>query len=134
VAVTLFFLKKNLFVEKRQQDEDLARNRHVRTQGTDPGSCIARVEDVREETKETARCFFNDLWGLNKDRGRGAPSKEFLSRVRSRDVLVASYVTSYDVSNNPTVVEGESIQSVKSNRNPLVEQWSHCSSGGTEEL
>ena len=72
------------------------------------------VEDVREGTKEASRCFFNDLWVLNKDRGRGKPSKEYLERVRARDLLVFSYVSSYDVSNNPTVVEGESIQSVRS--------------------
>ena len=40
------------------------------------------VEDVREEVKETDRCFFNDLWRMNKDRGRGSPSKEYLERVR----------------------------------------------------
>ena len=81
------------------------------------------VEDVREETKEAARYFFNDLWRLNKDRGRGAPSKEYLERVRARDLLADSFVASYDVSNHPTVTEGESIQSVKSNRHTLVEQW-----------
>ncbi len=30
---------------------------------------------------------------------------------------------------NPTVVEGESIQSVKKNRRALVEQWWHSSTG-----
>ncbi len=43
-----------------------------------------RVADVREESKETVRCSFNDLWRLNQDRGRGAPSKEYLKRVRAR--------------------------------------------------
>ena len=37
-----------------------------------------------------------------------------MERVRTLDLPVASYVSSYDVSNNPTVVEGEIIQSVKS--------------------
>jgi hypothetical protein len=58
---------------------------------------------------------------LNRDRGRGEPSKEYLERVRSNDLLVASYVSSYDVSNNPTVTEGENIQSVKKRRHSLVE-------------
>ena len=82
---------------------------------------MARVADVREEAMEAVRCFFNDLWRLNQDRGRGAPSKEYLERVRARDLLVTSYVVSYDVSSNPTVVEGESIESVKKNRRALVE-------------
>jgi hypothetical protein len=34
-------------------------------------------------------------------------------------------VASYDVSSNPSVVEGESMQSVKKNRRTLVEQWWH---------
>ena len=57
-----------------------------------------------------------------------------MERVRARDVLVTSYVSSYDVSNHPTVVEGENMQTVKSNRRTLVEQWWHFSSGGSEEL
>ena len=89
--------------------------------GQTRGSALARVADVREESKETVRCSFNDLWRLNQDRGRGAPSKEYLERVRARDLLVTSYVVSYDVSSNPTVVEGESIESVKKNRRALVE-------------
>jgi hypothetical protein len=79
--------------------------------------------DVREEARESARCFFNDLWRLNGDRPRGAPSKKYKERERARDVLVASYVSSYDVSSNSSVVEGESMQSVKKNRHTLVEQW-----------
>jgi hypothetical protein len=51
-------------------------------------------------------------------------SKEYKERERARDVLVASYVSSYDVSSNPSVMEGESMQSVKKNRRTLVEQWS----------
>ena len=53
-------------------------------------------------------------------------------RVGSHDLLVASYVVSYDVSSNPTVVEGESMQSVKKNRHTLVEQWWNSSSGGVD--
>jgi hypothetical protein len=56
-------------------------------------------------------------------RPRGEPSKEYKERERSRDLLVASYVSSYDVSSNPSVVEGESMQSVKNNRRTLVEHW-----------
>ena len=91
--------------------------------GTDPGGqkgqtrgpASAREADVREEAREAARCFFNDLCRLNGDRPRGAPSKEYKERERSRDVLVASYVVSYDVSINPSVVEDENMQSVKKN-------------------
>ena len=74
------------------------------------------------------------MWRLNGDRPRGVPSKEYKERERARDLLVASYVASYDVSSNPSVVEGESMQSVKKNRRTLVEQWWHCSSGRAQEL
>jgi hypothetical protein len=47
------------------------------------------------------------------DRGRGAPSKEYMERERAHDLLVASYVTSYDVSSNPTVVEGETVKAYR---------------------
>jgi hypothetical protein len=67
--------------------------------------------DVREEVREAVKCFFPDLWRLNGDRPRGEPSKEYLVRLWTRDLLVASYVVSYDVSSNPTVAEGESIHS-----------------------
>ncbi len=53
---------------------------------------LSREADVREETREAARCFFNDLWRLNGDRPRGAPSKEYKERERAHDLLVASYV------------------------------------------
>ena len=46
-----------------------------------------------------------------------------MERVPARELLVVSYVSSYDVSSNPTVAEGESMQSVKKNRHTLVEQW-----------
>ena len=52
-----------------------------------------------------------------------------MKRVRARDVKVDSYVTSYDVSSNPPVTEGESILSVKTNGHTLVEEWWHSSSG-----
>ena len=61
---SLSFFFSYLFVffpEKTTRDEGLGRNRHPRTEGTDPGSTLTRVVDVREETKKT-RCFFNDLW------------------------------------------------------------------------
>ena len=103
-------------------------------QGQTRGSASAREADVREEAREAARCFFNDLWRLNGDRPRGAPSKEYKERERARDLLVASYVSSCDVSSHPTVVEGENMQSVKKNRRALVEQWRHCSSGDAEQL
>ena len=60
-----------MFSEKRQQDEVLDGNGKVRTDGTDPGTSIGVESDVREETKETARCFFTDLWRLNGDKGEG---------------------------------------------------------------
>ena len=90
--------------------------------------------DVRQEAKDATSCFFTDLGRLNGDRPRGAPSKEYLERVRVRDLLVASYVASYDVSRNPTVTEDEIIQSVKKNRRTLVEQWWNSSSGDAEQL
>ena len=102
--------------------------------GQTRGPASAREADVRQETKYTASCFFIDLWRLNGDRPRGAPSKEYLERVRPRDLLVVSYVSSYDVSSNPTVAEGESMQSVKKNRHTLVDQWCHSSSGDAEQL
>jgi hypothetical protein len=62
---------------------------------------------------------------------RGPPSKEYKERERAHDLLVASYVSSYDVSSNFTVVEGENMQSVKNNRHTLVEniagQFRGCS-------
>jgi hypothetical protein len=61
--------------------------------GQTRGTVFVCVADVREETKETDRWFFNDLWWLNQDRGRGSSYKEYLERVRARDVLVASYVS-----------------------------------------
>jgi hypothetical protein len=89
-VVTLFFFNFSfLFSLKRQQDEDMGRNHHTRTEGTDPGTCIATCSsDVREETKNSVRCFFKDLCRLNKDMGRGAHSKKYLERVRARDLLV----------------------------------------------
>jgi hypothetical protein len=53
--------------------------------------------------------------------------------VRARDLLVASYVSSYDVSSNPTMTEGESMKSVKKNWHTLVEQWWNSSSGDAEQ-
>ncbi len=102
--------------------------------GQTRGPASAREADVRQEAKDAAICFFTDLWRLNGDRPRGAPSKEYLERVRARDLLVASYVASYDVSSNPTVAEGDSMQSVKKKRRTLVEQWWHSSSGDAEQL
>ena len=43
-------------------------------------------------------------------------------RVEGLDLLVVSYVASYDVSRNPTVTEDEIIQCVKKNRHTLVDQ------------
>jgi hypothetical protein len=43
---------------------------------------LSRETDVREETREAVRCFFNDLWRLNGDRPRGSPSKDLLERGR----------------------------------------------------
>jgi hypothetical protein len=77
--------------------------------GQTRGPALTRVTDEREETKESSRCFFNDLWRLTQDRGRGSPSKEYVESVRTHDLLVVSYVTLHDVSSNPTVVEGESM-------------------------
>jgi hypothetical protein len=72
-------------------------------------SCSSSRTEVRQEAKDAASSFFTDLWRLNGDRPRGAQSKEYLERVGARELLVASYVSSYDVSSNPTVEEGESM-------------------------
>ena len=49
--------------------------------GQTRGPASAREADVRQEAKDAASCFFNDLCHLNGDRPRGAPSKEYLERV-----------------------------------------------------
>ncbi len=73
--------------------------------GQTGGPPLTYEEDVRDEVKDTSSCFFTDLWRLNGDRGRGVPSKEYLVWVGVHDLLVTSYVSSYDVSSNPTVVK-----------------------------
>ena len=47
------------------------------------GPVLTREVGVREEEKEAVRCFFNDLWRLNMDKGRGTTSKEYLERLLS---------------------------------------------------
>jgi hypothetical protein len=100
VTVTpLFFSILFLVFCEKTTGEGLGGNNHTRTEGTDPGVCIssARDVDVREEGREVVKCFFTDPCRLNGDRPRGAPSKEYLGRVGTRDLLVVSYVSSYDV-------------------------------------
>ncbi len=78
---------------------------------------LFRETDIRQETKgETGCLLLTCVCRLNGDSPRGEHSKEYKERERTHDVLVVSYVSSYDVSRNPTVTEGESIQSVKNNR------------------
>jgi hypothetical protein len=60
--------------------------------------------------------FFTDLWQLNGDRPRGGQGEG--TRTRSTG---CSYVASYDVSRNPNVGEGESMQFVKNNRHTLAD-------------
>ena len=55
--------------------------------GQTRGPASAREADVRQEAKDAASCFFNDLWHLNGDRSRGAPSKEYKERERARQDL-----------------------------------------------
>ncbi len=124
MAVTLYFF--SLFFFFPGKDNKMRAWLGTATagqKGQTRGPASAREADVRQETKDAASCFFTDLWQLNGDRTRGAPSKEYKERERARDLLVASYVASYDVSSNPSVVEGESIQSKKNNRRVLVEHW-----------
>ena len=102
--------------------------------GQTRGPASAREADVRQEAKDAASCFFTDLCQLNGDSPRGAPSKEYKERERGRDLLVVSYVASYDVSRNPSVVEGERMHSVKNNRRTLVEHWWHCSYDRAQEI
>jgi hypothetical protein len=42
--------------------------------GQTRGPASAREAEVRQEAKDAASCFFTDLWRLNGDRPRGAPS------------------------------------------------------------
>jgi len=91
--------------------------------GQTRGPASARGADVREEASESAKCFFNDLCRLNGDRPKGAPSKEYKERERVRDLLVASYVSSYDVDDevledNRSGPEGEE---EKEQQDPLQE-------------
>jgi len=65
---------------------------------------VAREEDVRQHATGAASCYFTDLWKLNAQKQRGAPSKEFAQRERARSTLVAAYMASYDVSTNPMAV------------------------------
>ena len=58
----------------------------------------AREEEVRQQATNTASCYFTDLWRLNEQKKRGAPSKEFAERERTRSTLVVAYMASYDVS------------------------------------
>ena len=63
MTVTPFFFNSRfVFFVKRQQDEGLTQNDQTRTEGTEPGPVLTSEEDVREEVKETSRCFFTDLW------------------------------------------------------------------------
>ncbi len=125
MAVTLYFVLSSFFFFPGKDNKMRAWLGTATTgqKGQTRGPASAREADVRQETKDAATCFFTDLWQLNGDRTRGAPSKEYKERERARDLLVASYVASYDVSNNTSVVEGESIQSKKNNRHVLVEHW-----------
>ena len=43
-------------------------------------------------------------------------------------------MASYDVSSNPSVVEGERMKSVKKNSPTLVEEWWYWSSGRAQDL
>jgi hypothetical protein len=103
--------------------------------GQNRGTVSSREVDYVWRSRKQPNVFL--LTCLNGDRGRGEPSKEYLDRVRVPDLLVVSYVVSYiyshDVSSNPTVTEGENIQSVKNNRHTLVEEWWYSSSG-TDQL
>jgi len=69
-----------------------------------PGA--AREEDVRQQATSAASCYFTDLWRLNEQKKRGAPSKEFAERERACSALVAAYMASYDVSTNPMAADG----------------------------
>ena len=75
----------------------------------------AREEEVRQQATNAASSCFTDLWRLNEQKKRGAPSKEFAERERARSTLVAAYMASYDVSTNPMAAEGE-----KNFRNKLL--------------
>ena len=53
----------------------------------------AREEEVRQQATNTASWYFTDLWRLNEQKKRGAPSKEFAERERARSTLVVAYMT-----------------------------------------
>jgi hypothetical protein len=61
----------------------------------------------RPGKQSLVRCFFNDLCRLNGDTSRGESSKKYLERGRSHDLLVASFVASYDVSRKNEKVDNE---------------------------
>ena len=94
----------------------------------------AREEDIRQQAKDAASCYFTDLLKLGGDRRRGAPSAEFKEKERARRVLVGAYVESYDVATNPMAAEGEKLKVVQQRRREQVEKWWHSSSGAAEAL
>ena len=94
----------------------------------------AREEDVRQQATGAASCYFTDLWKLNAQKQRGAPSKEFAERERARRTLVAAYMASYDVSTNPIAADGEKMKSVQNRRRTQVEEWWHSTAGEAEQL
>ena len=83
----------------------------------------AREDEVRQQAKDAASCYFTDLWKLGGDRPRGAPSLELKERERAHQVLVAAYVASYDVTTNPMAAEGEKLTVVRQRRREQVEKW-----------
>ena len=94
----LFFSYSFLFSVKRQTEMRVWLGTATPGQKGQTRGPVSECDvDVREEVRETVKCYFTDLWRLNGDRPRGAPSKEYLARVGARDLLVASYVSSYDV-------------------------------------
>jgi len=113
VAVNTFFLTLFFvfFPEKTTQWAWLT-TATAGQKGQTRGPASARETDVRQEAKDSASCFFTDLWHLNGDRPRGAPSKEYKERERARDLLVVSYVSSYDVSILPSAFAASAQQEV----------------------
>ena len=73
----------------------------------------AREEDIRQQAKDAASCYFTDLLKLGGDRRRGAPSAEFKEKERARTVLVGAYVESYDVATNPMAAEGQKVMAAR---------------------
>ena len=71
VAVTSFFFSR---ISEKTKMRAWLGTATAGQKGQTRGPASAREADVSQEVKDAASCFFTDLWRLNGDRPRGAPS------------------------------------------------------------